>query len=234
MPKLVVLDRPQPAYARHILDVVAGRALLTTHADADGARVFAPNTLRVSSGASMNVRALLGVLRARLYAQRRIVVASCAAAFVAGIVQPTGFAAPLFLCSLLGIAMALAQSPGLHPYLDRCEQGAPLFGRELARAKALVPCVAAAFAALLFAGAQSLRDPAGVPLTIVVALAAVLAGTLTALSATIRHGASRALLRSDRCSRERHRLWARRRRAQRARRGWILRDRGVFCAASVW
>jgi hypothetical protein len=46
MPKLVVLDRPQPAYVRHILDVVAGRALLTTHADADGARVFAPNTLR--------------------------------------------------------------------------------------------------------------------------------------------------------------------------------------------
>jgi len=141
----------------------------------------------------MNVRALLGVLRGRLYAQRRIVAACCTAAFVAGIVQPTGFVAPLFLCSLLGIAMALAQSPGLYPHLDRCEQGAPLFGRELARAKALVPCVAAAFAALLFAGAQSLRDPGGVPLTIVVALAAVIAGTLTALSATIRHGASRAL-----------------------------------------
>ncbi|MGA8574108.1 MAG: hypothetical protein WB609_00270, partial [Candidatus Cybelea sp.] len=84
----------------------------------------------------MRVRTLLGVLRARLFAQRRIVFYSCAAAFIAGLFQPAGLAAPLFLLSFLGIAMALAQSPGLHPYLDRCEQSAPLFGRELARAKA--------------------------------------------------------------------------------------------------
>ena len=74
-------------------------------------------------------------------------------------IQPAGIAAPLFLCSLLGIALALAQSPGLHPHLDRCEQSAPLFGRELARAKALVPCVAAALAALVYAGAQPCAVP---------------------------------------------------------------------------
>lgn len=141
----------------------------------------------------MTTRAFFGVLEARLHAQRRIVAYSCAAAFVAGLVQPAGFAAPLFLCSLLGTALALAQSPGLHRHLDRCEQGAPLFGRELARAKALVPCVAAAFAVLVFASGEALRGASGVPLTMLVALAALVAATLTALSATIRKGASRVL-----------------------------------------
>ncbi|MBV9718913.1 MAG: hypothetical protein JOZ77_06315 [Candidatus Eremiobacteraeota bacterium] len=139
------------------------------------------------------MRPLLGVLQARLFAQRRIVFYSCAAAFVAGLCQPTGIAAPLFLCSLLGIALALAQSPGLHPHLDYCEQSAPLFGRELARAKALVPCVAAAIAALVFIIAQALRGTGGLPLTLAIALAALVAATLTALSATIRRGASRVL-----------------------------------------
>ncbi len=40
MPKLVVLDRPQPAYARKIIDVVGERALLSTHTDAAAARAF--------------------------------------------------------------------------------------------------------------------------------------------------------------------------------------------------
>jgi hypothetical protein len=141
----------------------------------------------------MNPRIALGVLRARLYAQRRIVFYASAAAFVAGLLGPAGLAAPLFLCSLLGIAMALAQSPGLHPHLDTCEQGAPLFGRELARAKALVPCVAAALAAIVYAGGQALHGAADAPVTLAIALAAVLAATLTALSATIRRGASRVL-----------------------------------------
>ena len=69
-------------------------------------------------------------------------MAACAAALVAGSFAPPGPAAPVLFCTLLGIGLALVQSPGLHPHLDRCEQSAPLFGRELARAKALVPCVA--------------------------------------------------------------------------------------------
>lgn len=141
----------------------------------------------------MNRRVALGVLRARLYAQRRIVFYACAAAFVAGLLGPASLAAPLFLCSLLGIAMALAQSPGLHPHLDSCEQGAPLFGRELARAKALVPCVAAASAAIAYACGQALRGTPEIPLTLVIAIAAVIAATLTALCATIRRGAPRVL-----------------------------------------
>ena len=85
------------------------------------------------------------------------------------------------------------KAPGLYQHLDRCEQSAPLFGRELARAKALVPCVAAALAALAYASAQALRDAPAVPPTLLIAIAAVAAGTLTALSATIRRGAARVL-----------------------------------------
>jgi hypothetical protein len=49
MPKLVVLDRPEPAYAPQILAVVERYALLSTHADAASARAFtrsAPRPLR--------------------------------------------------------------------------------------------------------------------------------------------------------------------------------------------
>jgi hypothetical protein len=141
----------------------------------------------------VTVGAAIAVLRARLYAQRRVVAYTCVAAFLAGFVQADGLAAPLFLCSLLGITAALAQSPGLHPHLDSCEQSAPLFGRHLARAKALVPCVAATLALGLYAVAQALRGTAGVPETFVIALAAVIATTLTALCATIRRGAPRVL-----------------------------------------
>jgi hypothetical protein len=141
----------------------------------------------------VTARALLAVLRARLYAQRRLVVASCAGALVAGLVAPAQPAGAVFFCSLLGIALALAQSPGLHPHLDRCEQGAPLFGRELARAKALVPCVAAALSVAVFAGAQLVRGDSAAPLMFLIALGAVLSCTLVALSATIRAGAARGL-----------------------------------------
>jgi hypothetical protein len=39
-PKLLVLDRPQMVYARKILDVVEGCALLSTHTDPSAARAF--------------------------------------------------------------------------------------------------------------------------------------------------------------------------------------------------
>ncbi len=40
-PKLVVIDRPQAAYARHILGAVEGRALLSTHTRVESALTFA-------------------------------------------------------------------------------------------------------------------------------------------------------------------------------------------------
>ena len=45
MPKLVVLDRPPPAYAPQILDAVGRRAIFSTHVDAQAARAFAPGSL---------------------------------------------------------------------------------------------------------------------------------------------------------------------------------------------
>jgi hypothetical protein len=43
MPKLIVLDRPQPAYAKQILEAVSGRAVLSTHTEAAAMRAFAPS-----------------------------------------------------------------------------------------------------------------------------------------------------------------------------------------------
>lgn len=141
----------------------------------------------------MTVRALSALLRARLYFGRRIVLYSCAAAAVAGALGPPGPGAALLCCSLLGTLLALDQSPGRYPHLDRCEQSAPLFGRELARAKALVPCVVAILTVAIYACAQWLRRMPDVPVLLAVVPIAVIACTLTALSATIRLGATRAL-----------------------------------------
>lgn len=141
----------------------------------------------------MTARAFAGMLQARLYVSRRLVAYSCGCAVLVALVAPAGVAAPLFLCSLVGIVIALDQTPGRHRHLDRCEQSAPLFGRELARAKALVPCIAATLATLLFAGTQFARGAPDAPATLLVVPPAVIACALTALSATTRRGATRAL-----------------------------------------
>ncbi|HVR47593.1 MAG TPA: hypothetical protein VMT95_13265 [Candidatus Binatia bacterium] len=141
----------------------------------------------------MTLRALTALVAARLYEQRRIVLYACAAAFVVGLLQPREAAGPVMFCSFLGILMALAQSPGRYPHLDRCEESAPLFGRELARAKALVPCIAATLATMAYAAAAFVGGAPNAPHTFAIALIAVIATTLIALSATLRVGSSRAL-----------------------------------------
>jgi hypothetical protein len=45
MPKLLVLDRPQPVYAQQILEVAGRCAVLSTHDDAAAARAFAPRAM---------------------------------------------------------------------------------------------------------------------------------------------------------------------------------------------
>jgi hypothetical protein len=141
----------------------------------------------------MTSRALAGILEARLYVSRRLVAYSCAFVVLIALLQPVGTLAPLLCCTLFGIVIALDQSVGRHFHLDRCEAGAPLFGRELARAKALVPCVAVLFATVLYAGAQFARGSQGGPLTLLVVTPAVVAATLVTLSATMRGGWKRAL-----------------------------------------
>lgn len=156
--------------------------------------------------------ATIAIVRARLRSQRRLIVAACAAAVLVGLLQPHGIAAtydpfeadlatrgvwlagPMFFCSLLGIFVALAQRGDAHTrMLELCEQSAPLFGRELARAKALVPCVIATLATLAYWLAQFVSGFAAPPAFFVLALAAVLASTLVALTATVRSAATGAL-----------------------------------------
>jgi hypothetical protein len=139
------------------------------------------------------MKPLLAIVAARLYDQRRFIAFACVAALAVGLLAPEGAVGPVVFCSLLGIAIALAQIPGRAEHLDRCEQSAPLFGRELARAKALAPCIGAAFAAVIYAAASLGRGSHDALLILVVTLGAVTCGTLVALSATIRRSWARAL-----------------------------------------
>jgi hypothetical protein len=138
-------------------------------------------------------RSLLALLQARLYVSRRFVLYSCAAAAIAALLAPAGAAVPLFVCGALGIVAALEQSPGRHRHLDRCEQSAPLFGRQLARAKALTPCTAALVAVFVYTVIASARHLSGAGTSGWIAAVAVIATTLVALSASLRTGWSRAL-----------------------------------------
>jgi len=159
----------------------------------------------------MTSNALRAIVTARLRAERRSIAFACASAAVVGFIQPHGIAAitdpltadlatrsvwlagPMFFCSTIGIALALAQGPGRHAYLDTTERSAPLFGRELARAKALAPVLAATLASLTYWAAQYLSGFAAPPTFFVLALACVIASTLVAMNATTRSGADRAV-----------------------------------------
>jgi ABC-type branched-subunit amino acid transport system permease subunit len=97
----------------------------------------------------------------------------------------------MFFCSMIGIAIALLQGPGRHALLDTTERSAPLFGRELARAKALAPVLSATLATLVYWAAQFLSGFAAPPTFFLLALACVLASTLVALNATVTRGVAR-------------------------------------------
>ncbi|MBV8373521.1 MAG: hypothetical protein JOY69_09690 [Candidatus Eremiobacteraeota bacterium] len=141
----------------------------------------------------MSARATFAIVDSRVRAEHRTVAYACAAAAVVGFVAPHGLPGPVFFCSLLGIVIALVQGPGRFPHLDLCEQSAPLFGRQVARAKALVPCVIATLAMLAYVAAASVAGLRNSATVLAVTLAATVPSTLTALSATIRKGPSRLL-----------------------------------------
>lgn len=159
----------------------------------------------------MKRTALYAIVRARLRAERRTALFASCTAIVVGFIQPHGIAAitdplsadlatrsvwlagPMFFCSAIGIIVALMQSAGRHPQLDLCEQSAPLFGRELARAKAIVPACVATLSTFAYWFAQFLSGFAMPPTFFVLALASVLASAFVALNATVRVGAGRSL-----------------------------------------
>ncbi|MBV8637620.1 MAG: hypothetical protein JO322_06000 [Candidatus Eremiobacteraeota bacterium] len=159
----------------------------------------------------MTGRALAAIVTSRLHGERRTTAFACVTAAIVGFIQPHGvtavadpltadvatrsvwLAGPIFFCTAIGIALALAQGPGRHPYLDIGERSAPLFGRELARAKAIAPTLTATVAALFYWFAQFLSGFAAPPTFFILALASVLASTLVALNATLRSGGRRLL-----------------------------------------
>ena len=159
----------------------------------------------------MTRRALTAIVRSRLHGERRTTAFACATAAIVGFIQPHGvapitdpltadvatrsvwLAGPIFFCSAVGIALALAQGPGRHAFLDVSERSAPLFGRELARAKALAAALCATLAAFVYWLAQFLTGFAAPPTFFVLALASVVASTLVALNATLRTGTQRLL-----------------------------------------
>ena len=98
----------------------------------------------------MSERASFAIVGARLHAERRAILYACATAAVAGLARPHELAVSVFFCSALGIVAALMQTPGRYRDLDACEQSAPLFGRQLARAKGFVPAVVAALVTLAY------------------------------------------------------------------------------------
>jgi hypothetical protein len=142
----------------------------------------------------VTARALRAIVGARLHVERRSIIYACIVSAVFGYTNALDPAVslPMLYCGILGIAWALAQGPGRHSYLDASERSAPLFGRELARAKALPPVACALATALVYWIAQYPRGAALPAGDLVPVLATTIAATLVALNATVRSGAARA------------------------------------------
>lgn len=97
----------------------------------------------------------------------------------------------IVFATLAGVTCALLMRGfGRHRELELCEQSAPLFGRELARATALVPCIIATAALAAFWLIAALYTPPAGADVAICALCAY-AATLTAMCATVRTGWTR-------------------------------------------
>ncbi|HKE37897.1 MAG TPA: hypothetical protein VKB39_10705 [Candidatus Baltobacteraceae bacterium] len=141
----------------------------------------------------MTGRASIAIVAARLLVERRMILYACALSAVAGLARPHELAVTVFFCSALGVVAALLQTPGRYPDLDVCEQSAPLFGRQLARAKGFAPAVVAVLITLAYFAPQFAQPADGTAAAFVIAAAASIASTMVALCATLREGSARAL-----------------------------------------
>jgi hypothetical protein len=138
----------------------------------------------------------MAIVTARLSKERRVLLlAACTCALLAYLQRyddaPARLAGCLVFGTLVGVAVALLQrGAGRFRELELCEQSAPLYGRELARATALVPSiiVTLALAAYWLVSSIYVRPELS---TIAVTAFAVYAGTLVALCAGVRSGAPR-------------------------------------------
>jgi hypothetical protein len=138
-------------------------------------------------------RASIAIVAARLFVERRTILYACATAAVAGLARPHELAVTVFFCCALGIVAALLQTPGRYPDLDVCEQSAPLFGRELARAKGVAPAIIALLVTLAYFSPQIAGSTIETATAFSIAAAAAITSTMVALCATLRQGTPRAL-----------------------------------------
>lgn len=92
--------------------------------------------------------------------------------------------------SLAGIYLALAQRGGRMRELELCEQSAPLYARELARAIALVPCVGVTIAIAAFWLVTLISSgPSNIAtMPVFLSTACACAVSIVALCATVRAG----------------------------------------------
>lgn len=140
--------------------------------------------------------ATMAIVTTRLSKERRVLLlAACTCALLAYLQRyddaPARLAGCLVFGTLVGVAVALLQrGAGRFRELELCEQSAPLYGRELARATALVPSiiVTLALAAYWLVSSVYVRPELS---TIAVTAFAAYAGTLVALCAGVRTGAPR-------------------------------------------
>ena len=129
------------------------------------------------------------------FLQPHAILASVHDPFAADIAtRATWIAGLIFFGTLTGVVTAIAQrGAGRLRELELCEQSAPLYGRELARATALVPCIIVTTGSFAYWFVQFITGFAAPPVFFLLAIAAVNASTLVALSATLRSGARRYL-----------------------------------------
>ena len=140
--------------------------------------------------------ATMAIVTTGLSKERRVLLlAACTCALLAYLQRyddaPARLAGCLVFGTLVGVAVALLQrGAGRFRELELCEQSAPLYGRELARATALVPSiiVTLALAAYWLVSSIYVRPELS---TIAVTAFAAYAGTLVALCAGVRTGAPR-------------------------------------------
>jgi hypothetical protein len=145
--------------------------------------------------------------------EARLIAYVCAASAIVAYLQPhailsvvhdpfaadtatraTWLAGLTFFGTLCGIVAAIAQRGGARlRELELCEQSAPLYGRQLARATATVPCIIVTISSFVYWFVQFVTGMAAPPAFFLLALAAVNASTLVACSATVRRGPSRYL-----------------------------------------
>jgi hypothetical protein len=149
--------------------------------------------------------ATVAIVTTRLSKERRVLLLAVATCAVLAYLQRyddawARLAGCLVFGTLIGIAIALLQrGAGRFRELELCEQSAPLFGRELARATAIVPSLIVTFALSAYWVVSSVYARPDLP-TVALTFAAVYAGTLVALCAGVRSGAARILYVAMACA----------------------------------